>query len=136
MLPRRAWPLSIRPRLDFDFREVLNHRIENLFRLRRGDLREGWLLAMGYKPVPAEYGLGRPAPVEVRLLDQFSRVNVASVELAVERSTKPKQLLSAKRPGLFEPEEAPVPMECPKGEDLRVPLWPLIGVDVAKQTRK
>src|SRR5205814_1564884 len=37
------------PGLDFEFKEVLNHRIEKGLRLRRGDIQEGWLLAMGFK---------------------------------------------------------------------------------------
>ena len=50
--PEGRAPYRFAPGLDFDFDEVLNHRIESLLRFRRGDVCEGWLLAMGYKPIP------------------------------------------------------------------------------------
>ena len=55
LLPRGSSSLSIRPRTDFDFDEVLNHRIES-FSCASGaeTMCEGWLLAMGYKPIPDE----------------------------------------------------------------------------------
>jgi hypothetical protein len=107
--------------LDFEFKEVLNHRIENFLRLRRGEIQEGFLLAMGLKPVPEEYGPGRPASVELRLFDQFKRPNVASVDLAVVRSTRRRETLSRKRRSLFEPEQAPpAPMEHEIDNGLRL----------------
>jgi hypothetical protein len=93
--------------LDFEFKEVLNHRIENFLRLRRGEIQEGFLLAMGLKPVPEEYGLGRPASVELKLLDQLCRPTVATVDLTVERSLRARKPSSRKRWSLFEPEQAP-----------------------------
>ena len=52
MLPRGADSLSICSRTRFNVKEVLNDHIERDLHFRRGDIREGWLLAMGNKPFP------------------------------------------------------------------------------------
>ncbi len=66
------------PGLEFEWEEVLNHEIENNLRLRRGHMREGWLLATGNKPVPENYGPFMPAPLTVAFLDLNSREHTAS----------------------------------------------------------
>ena len=86
--PEGRAPYRFAPGLDFDFDEVLNHRIESFLRFRRGDVCEGWLLAMGYKPIPDEYGPGRPAPLNIVLFDQFSQQHAESGEFLVERSAR------------------------------------------------
>jgi hypothetical protein len=100
--PEGRIPYRFAPGLDFDVKEVLNDRIERDLRFRRGDLREGWLLAMGYKPVPEEYGPGRPAPVEVRLFDQFWQPQIANTTVAVERSTQSRKSSLRSGRGLYE----------------------------------
>jgi len=91
------------PALDFDIKEVLNHRIDEVLRFRRGDVREGWLLAMGNRPVPEGYGPGMPAPVQVRLSVPCCRT-LTRVDLFVERSAKAKQSTTRVRTSLFEPQ--------------------------------
>ena len=91
------------PGLDFDFKEVLNHRIDDVLRFRSGDIREGWLLAMGNKPVPKAYGPGMPATVQVGLSAPCCRT-LADVDLFVERSAKAKQNPTRIRASLFEPQ--------------------------------
>jgi hypothetical protein len=122
--PEGRTPYRFAPGLDFNVKEVLNDRIERDLRFRRGDIREGWLLAMGNKPVPEEYGPGRPAPVEVRFFDQFWQSQVASTTLTLERSTQTRK--SSLRPGLglFEREDPPVSMERGVDPDAIVPLGP------------
>jgi hypothetical protein len=95
--PEGRTPYRFAPGLEFNVKEVLNDRIENDLRFRRGDVREGWLLAMGNKPVPKAYGPGRPAPVEVRLFDQFGQSQVVQATLLVERSARIRA--SSVRPG-------------------------------------
>ena len=95
--PKGRTPYRFAPGLEFDVKEVLNDRIEHDLRFRRGDVREGWLLAMGNKPVPEAYGPGRPAPVEVRLFDQFGQSQVDHATLLVERSARIRA--SSVRPG-------------------------------------
>jgi hypothetical protein len=117
--PQGRTPYRFAPGLDFEVKEVLNDRIERDLRFRRGDIQEGWLLAMGNKPIPREYGPGRPAPVEVRFFGQFGQSQVASATLAVERSTQSQK--SSLRPGrglyeqpgmgLYEREDPPASME-------------------------
>ncbi len=94
--------------LQFEWDEVLNHRIENYLRFRRGDICEGWLLAMGLNPVPEEYGAGRPAPLELVLLDQFSRRHIATADFVVERSAKRVTSVPRLSHSLFEPDAATV----------------------------
>jgi hypothetical protein len=119
--PEGPTPYRFAPGLDFAVKEVLNDRIERGLRCRRGDIREGWLLAMGNKPVPEEYGRGRPAPVEVRFFDQFWQSQVASNNLAVERSTQTWK--SSLRPGLgFYAQEPVVSMEHSTDPDAILPL--------------
>jgi hypothetical protein len=113
-------PYRFAPGLDFDIKEVLNDRIESDLRLRRGDIREGWLLAMGNKSVPEEYGPGRPAPVEVTFFDQVGQSQGASVTLAVERSTQTRS--KGRGLGLREREDPPVRIACDLDTDATVPL--------------
>jgi len=95
--PKGRTPYRFAPGLEFNVKEVLNDRIERDLRFRRGDLREGWLLAMGNKPVPEAYGPGRPAPLELRLFDQVGQSQVDHATLLVERSARIRA--SSVRPG-------------------------------------
>jgi hypothetical protein len=108
--PRGRIPYRFAPGLDFDMKEVLNHRIERKLRFRRGDVREGWLLAMGNKSVPEEYGLGKPAPVELRFFDKFWHSQGAT--LSVERSTQTYSKGRGPGLGLHEREDPPVRIAC------------------------
>jgi hypothetical protein len=98
-------PYRFAPALDFNVKEVLNDRIERGLRFRRGDTREGWLLAMGNKPVPEEYGPGRPAPLNIVLVDQFSYQHVATADFLVERSARSTSSVRRPRTSLFERED-------------------------------
>ena len=81
-------------------------------------------MAMGNKPVPEEYGSGRPATVEVRLFDQFGQSQVVSATLAVERSTQRRKSYSPRGQGLYEREDPPVSMERGVDLDAIVPPGP------------
>ena len=96
---------------------------------------EGWLLAMGYKPVPEEYGPGKPAPVEVRFLDQFWHPHIARVKLGVERSTRTRKSPLQTGSGLYERDAPPASMERVMVQDVSVPVGPPPGVDVAKERK-
>jgi len=119
-----AWDRDVYPcgseggsyRLQYDWNEVLNHRIENRLRFRRGDLADGWLLATGSKPIPPQYGPGRPALLEVAFLDQFSEQHTVRREIAVERSAKTLKSAVRPRPGLLDPVHSTAPPERDKGE--------------------
>jgi hypothetical protein len=128
-------PYRFAPGLDFSVKEVLNDRIESGLRFRRGDVQEGWLLAMGNQPVPQEYGPGRPAPVEVRFFDQFSQSQVASASALVQRSTRTRK--SSLRPGLglYEREDPPVSMQRGVTSGAIVPLGPLPHVNTARREK-
>ncbi len=128
-------PYRFVPGLEFDVKEVLNDRIERDLRFRQGDIREGWLLAMGNKSVPNEYGPGRPAPVEVRLFDQFWQPHIVSSTVAVERSTQSRK--SSLRPGLglYGREDRPVSMERGVDPDAIVRSGPPPGVTPATREK-
>ncbi len=119
--PEGRPPYRFGPGLDFDFDEVLNHRIESLLRFRRGDVREGLLLAMGYKPIPEEYGPGRPAPLNIVLFDQFSQQHAESGEFLVERSARTTRSAARPRTSLFAPEDTPEVKERVTGKAGRPP---------------
>jgi hypothetical protein len=131
--PEGRTPYRFDPGLDFNVKEVLNDRIACDLRFRRGDIREGWLLAMGNKPVPEEYGPGRPAPVEVRFFDQFWQSQVTSTALAVERSKQTRK--SSLRPGqgLDEREDPTVSVERGVNADAIVPLGAALRVNAARR---
>jgi hypothetical protein len=75
--------------LEYDPEDVLNHRIERSLRFRRaGDRVEGWLLGIGIRPVPEEYGPRKPAPFKLSFLDQLRRTYDASVVALVDRTAK------------------------------------------------
>jgi len=95
--PAGSTPYRFAPGLDFNVKEVLNDRIERDLRFRRGDVRDGWLLAMGNKPVPEALGPGRCAPLELRLFDQFGQSQVDHATVLVERSGRIRA--SSLRPG-------------------------------------
>jgi hypothetical protein len=99
---RGRTPYRFAPGLEFNGKEVLNDRIERDLRFRRGDVREGWLLAMGNKPVPEAYGPGGPAPVEARLFDQFGQSQVGHATLLVERSARIRASSVRSGAGLYE----------------------------------
>jgi hypothetical protein len=128
--------LRFAPGLDFDVKEVLNDRIDRDLHFRRGDVREGWLLAMGYKPVPEEYGPCRPAPVEVRLFDQFGQPQIVTTTVAVEGSRQSRK--SSLRPGsdLYERENPPVSMERGVDPDAIVSLGSPPRINAARREKR
>ncbi len=91
---------------DFPWDEVLNHRIEKGLRFhRRGDLAEGWLLAVGHRPIPGKYPDRMAVALDTAFTDQFGDHQYARAEAFVERSARREELSSQPRksPGLFEP---------------------------------
>jgi hypothetical protein len=57
--------------------EVLNSRIEKNLVLRRGEIAEGWLLATGIAPIPAQYSNSAVVPLQLTFWDQFGDEIVA-----------------------------------------------------------
>ena len=79
--------------LDFNPKEVLNSRFDRGLRFRyNGDIVEGWLLGTGLNPVPAEYGFGFPAPIQLLLLGPAEvppcRTEASMLVLRSARSSK------------------------------------------------
>ncbi len=114
-------PYRLAPALDFNVKEVLNDRIERGLRFRRGDLREGWLLAIGNKPVPEKYTSGRPAPLDIVLVDQFSDRHVVTAEFLVERSGRSTGSVAKPKTSLFERAEESNMKEHSMGNAGRLP---------------
>jgi hypothetical protein len=83
--------------------EVLNHKIEHNISLRRGQIAEGWILASGLRPIPAEYGDHSTAPFELKLFDQFETEYAAEGTLSVLRRRFQRQTTNVGRgTGLYE----------------------------------
>jgi hypothetical protein len=92
--------------LEFDRNEVLNHRFEELLCFPHiGDRIAGWLLGIGWRPLPAEYGPGHPAPFELSFLDQLCRSHSTRALAMVHRSTKTREM-HVRRDSLFERERS------------------------------
>jgi hypothetical protein len=81
--------------------EVLNPKIEGNLRLRRGQIVEGWILANGLRPIPAEYHDCSTAPFEVRFLDQFRCQHRAQGTLSVLRKAQQDKSTKRKGSGLY-----------------------------------
>jgi hypothetical protein len=92
--------------LDFDRPQVLNHQLEARLRFPHiGGRIEGWLLGTGWRPLPAEYGPGHPAPFELSFLDQLCRSHSTRAVAMVHRSTKTREM-HVRRDSLFERERS------------------------------
>jgi hypothetical protein len=82
--------------------EVLNQKIENNLKLRRGEIVEGWILAGGLRPVPAEYGDHSTVPFEVKLFDQFETEYSAIGTLTVLRNLRQQVTHVGRGRGLYD----------------------------------
>jgi len=133
--PEKATGYRFATGLDYEWNDVLNHRIVNLLRLSRpGDMREGWLLGTGCKPVPQEYGPGKPAPLEIAFLDQFSQKHTVSAAFVVERSAKTTKSAARPRTGLYEEEDPPASREYVRRKDSTLFRGPSPSENVENQT--
>jgi len=81
------------PGVEFDAKQVLNSRFDQGLRFRfNGDRVEGWLLGMGLNAVPAEYGAGFSAPIELLLFGPAEAPPCRTdVSINVQRSRKPTE---------------------------------------------
>jgi hypothetical protein len=91
--------------------EVLNQKIEHNISLRRGQIAEGWILASGLRPVPAEYGDHSTAPFELKLFDQFETEYAARGTLSVLRKLRQQDTSIGRGTGLYEPGATGKPRE-------------------------
>jgi hypothetical protein len=79
--------------------EVLNHRINGV--LSRGDIREGFLLAVGLRP-PETFKNHEKIPITFRLVDQWDCRHSAELHVTMTRfSTRAKETNKSARGSLF-----------------------------------
>jgi hypothetical protein len=74
--------------VDLCEREVLNHRIEDGLYFHHSGVAEGWLVADGLKPVPAEYSNWRTTEVCLTFTDQFGHSYPAHAQAFLDRSAR------------------------------------------------
>ncbi len=87
----------------FRCNEVLNHRKDELGKIKPGDFLEGVLLAWSMDTrVPADYLHGHPASVEIVVVDQLGREHSSPVNVFVDRSATMPAIRTPVRKGLFE----------------------------------
>jgi hypothetical protein len=86
--------------------EVLNHRIEKGLRLSRGTLFEGWLLATGITPIPAEYRNFAIVPFGLSFWDRFGNEYAATGQFSVVRKAQRDNTGLRRGPGLYGLDEA------------------------------
>jgi hypothetical protein len=65
-----VFPIHFRPPMIYPREEVLNQRIARSCVLYPGEHLEGWVLAMGQKPMPSEYRDGDRLKMRLTLFDQ------------------------------------------------------------------
>lgn len=66
----------------------LNHRLKVTRRFSLGESVEGFLLGIGFEPIPEEFPHGRMIPALVLIYDQIARQYQAPVKLWADRSTR------------------------------------------------
>ena len=105
--PEGRAPYRFAPGLDFDFDEVLNHRIESSC----ASGAEMYVRAGSWQWVTNRSRMstapGRPAPLNIVLFDQFSQQHAESGEFLVERSARTARSAARPRTSLFAPEDTP-----------------------------
>ncbi len=75
--------------IDFPRNQVLNMRMDGLS-LSPGRMIEGWILAVGLKPIPKAFDHGMAVPFTLVLLDQNENEIKKDAELFVDRTWKQK----------------------------------------------
>jgi hypothetical protein len=103
-------------RQEYRAAEVLNQKIEHNLSLRRGQIAEGWILANGLRPIPAEYGNHSTAPFEVKFFDQFETEYSAEGTLSVLRKLRPQDISVGRGTGLYQLGAIGKPRELPVSE--------------------
>jgi hypothetical protein len=94
--------------LEYSRSELLNDWTETPLRFHsRGQMFEGMILAMGFKPIPSAYRHGMLAPFEVTFLDQHENEIRQEAKLIVERTSKQKSMVVRRRTGLYDRRETP-----------------------------
>lgn len=99
--------------------EVLNSRIEKGLVLSRGQIAEGWLLATGIAPIPAQYSDFAAVPFQLRVWDQFGREYSAKDTLSALRRTKRGDTAVPKGTGLYGLDATGKPAQLSLEEDMR-----------------
>jgi hypothetical protein len=105
---------------EFLKREVLNQRIENGLRLVRGEVVEGWLLATGLRPIPAEYRDFAIVPFEIVITDSLRHEYRADATLSVLRRARQCRPGVRRGTGLNGWSATPIPTAPSIGEESRL----------------
>jgi len=99
-------PLCKLGSLEFERSEILNSRIEKHLRFpHRGDIVEGWLLALGLRPIPQQYREGTRVPFQLAFRDQFQQEAEVHSVLSVLRARKQENPAVRPRTRLYGPAE-------------------------------
>jgi hypothetical protein len=107
----------------FPRNQILNPRILNSLRFQaRGDTIEGWLLASGLRPIPAEYRNFAVVPFQLSFWNQFGDEFRAQGTLSVLRKSQRDNTGVRRGSGLYGLDEAGKPPELYVEEDPR--RWP------------
>jgi hypothetical protein len=114
---------------EYQLREVLNMRIEKDLVLRRGQIVEGWLLATGIAPIPAEYRNFAVVPFHLSLWDQFGNEIDAEGKLSVLRKARRDDIAVQKGRSLYGMDMTGKPRELSVEEDSRRRYRELVAQD-------
>ena len=118
-------------------REVLNSRIEKNLVVSRGEIVEGWLLASGITPIPAQYSNFAVVPFRLSFWDQFGdEIAVQRGNFSVLRKVQRDSTGVRKGTGLYGLDATGKPRELSIEEDARRRYLELLAQEkLAKQQR-
>jgi hypothetical protein len=103
--PSRCYRFFGEQTLEIERNLVLNHRLQVTQPFSAGESAEGFLLGLGFEPIPEEFSQGKMIPAFVVIYDQFLRGFRVLVKLWADRSTKnsrPARSRARRKVGLFD----------------------------------
>jgi hypothetical protein len=126
------WRLGHR---DFPRREVLNMRIMDALTLNYGRMIEGWILAVGLKPMPEAFHHGMTVPFTMALLDQNENEICQAGELFVDRTWKREDKFVGRGSGLYGRDETSATSEPAFRPNLNVGRVPRPDPELLKKAQ-
>jgi hypothetical protein len=112
---------------EFERREILDVAGKNLRFWYRGQIVEGWLLASGAAPIPAEYPDFAMVPFEIVLTDQFGHESHADGRLSVARKSRLDNAGVSRGTGLNGLDATGKPRELSPSEESRLRYRELVA---------
>jgi hypothetical protein len=99
--------------------DILNRRLESGLRVGCGQVVEGWILALGLRPIPASLGDFSLVPCQLTFWNLFGREFQADANLSVLRAPQQANSCVSRGCGLYVPENQPPELSVSEASQLR-----------------